>query len=158
MQVSTDSYSINPPIWGASTQNFNNWLPRYLEPDSSTTINWGIPIGINDKIHSLLEEYKNFEANWDGEGTEAPDKKVLICATALLRILDKFGQKVFHASPGPNKEIMLDLRNNNQSKSLEILFYPSRSVYVKFQDANKPIQGEFNFEKLHELMTWLNNA
>jgi hypothetical protein len=51
---------------------------------------------------------------------------------------------------------MLDLRNNKNSKSLEIILYNTKAVTVKFPEVGNPTQENFKIESLPELLKWLN--
>jgi hypothetical protein len=109
---------------------------------------------INRRIISLINEFKTLRDNWDEDGGLAPNVSAIRFAENLVRQLQKTGQKVFHTAPGPNGEVMVDLRENG--KSLEIIFYPTKARYVKFPSQGDPIQGDFNDEIFPTLLKWLN--
>jgi len=104
----------------------------------------------------LLKEYAQLQVNWDDAGAMAPSIYALNNAQFLANLLEKHGQSVFHAAPGPNGEIMLDLRNTRKSKSLEIIFYSHKAVSVQFPEEGRPIQEDFDFQNLPMLLQWLN--
>jgi hypothetical protein len=109
---------------------------------------------LNEREIQLLREYKKLEDNWDGEGAKAPGKRPVTVALYLVKLLQVFGQKVFHVAPGPRGEILIDLRNNN--KSIELLFYEDRFKFVRFPEAGRPEQGDFELSMLSGLLKWLN--
>ena len=111
---------------------------------------------LNNRILALLDEFSCLENNWDNDEGLAPLSSVISKAKGVVESLSQKGQKIFHAAPGPNGEIMIDIRNNTQSKSLEIIFYPLRSVAVLYSDDEAATQREFIFEDLAELLNWLN--
>jgi hypothetical protein len=112
--------------------------------------------GINHRIVKLLEEYKLLQNDWDENRASAPSIVALNTSLFLTKTLEKRGQSIFHAAPGPNGEIMLDLRNNKNTKSLEIIFYEDRAVSVLFPEGGKPSQQAFDFQELPKLLKWLN--
>lgn len=123
---------------------------------SSIIISFSSESGINQRILNLLNEYAQLKNNWDNDDAEVPSKKVLDSASFLTKTLEKHGQKIFHAAPGPNGEIMLDIRNVQNTKSLEIIFYADRAVSVLFAQEEKPTQKPFDFQNLPQLLQWLN--
>lgn len=104
-----------------------------------------------------IQKLKNIgllQDNWDGDDALAPSIKVIRRAEYFLKVLQSAGQNIFHVTPGPVGEIMVDLRKNGNS--VEILFYPEKTKYVFFPATGRPEQGEFQLEKLPELLNWLN--
>ena len=158
MPALTDSYTISQPATSSITHEERRCVYPMFQPDySSTTLTWGLHIGLNERIIDLLRVYGDLKVDWDHEGAQPPIKSALLNATYLTKILTQGGQRIFHVVPGPNQEILLDLRNSSNGNSLEIIFYPSRSVFVKFPSQGKPIQGLFEFSMLSELLAWLNS-
>ncbi|MCB9316589.1 MAG: hypothetical protein H6569_10660 [Lewinellaceae bacterium] len=95
----------------------------------------------NERALRLLEEFKTLPDNWDEEGALAPAQNAVLLAENLVRLLQQTGQKVYHVAPGPNGEIMVDMRENG--KSVEILFYADNMRYVLFPLDGNPEQGEY---------------
>ena len=110
----------------------------------------------NQRILNLLKEFSILQNNWDEDGALAPNADVLKNASYLAILLGIQGQSIFHAAPGPNGELMLDIRNHKRNRSLEIIFYPHKAVAVTFPKEGKPDQMDFEFGKLPELLQWLN--
>ncbi len=134
---------------------------RYITADhrpvsSSTIFSLSSEMGINHRILILLNEYKQLKENWDEDEGMAPNSLAINSAVFLTKVLEKSGQAIFHAAPGPNGEIMLDIRNKKNTKSLEILFYANRSVAVLFPANEKPSQQNFDYHNLPHLLQWLN--
>lgn len=123
---------------------------------SSTIISFHSEQRMNQRILNLLKEYSQLQENWDDDGAMIPDANALNNAQFLAHLLENHGQAIFHAAPGPNGEIMLDLRNSRKTKSLEIIFYPQKAVSVFFSAEGKPIQEQFDFQNLPKLLQWLN--
>ncbi len=110
----------------------------------------------NLRILRLLKEYENFQENWAGDDSPAPNQNTINSAKSLTYLLSQHGQPIYHAAPGPNGEIMLDIRNTNRTKSLEIIFYPTRNIVALFPAGGSPTQKAFQTEELPSLLTWLN--
>jgi hypothetical protein len=123
---------------------------------SSIVVSFADEVGINQRIINLLEEYAQLPDHWDEDDAMAPAQAAIKQAFFLIRVLEKHGQPIFHAAPGPNGEIMLDIRNSKKTKSLEIIFYADSAVSVLFPEDGKPTQDKFDLQKLPQLLQWLN--
>ncbi|MDX2247540.1 MAG: hypothetical protein SF052_12220 [Bacteroidia bacterium] len=125
---------------------------------SSTTVRWRSDNydNLNQRITKLLNEYARLKENWDNEGAPAISVDVIRKAQNLTTLLEKHGQPIFHTAPGPWGEVMLDLRNAANGRSLEIIFYPDRSVAVYLPTDETPKQDNFDITQLPVMMKWLN--
>ncbi len=108
---------------------------------------------LNARVLRLLEDFKTLKDNWDGDDAMVPDAEAVRQAESLVRQLQRTGQRVYHVAPGPNGEIMVDLRE--KSKSAEILFYPTKKRYVLFPSEGQPKQGEYDSSALKNILKWL---
>lgn len=158
MPALTDSYTALDCVMETQPKVANG---RYVSDThkpitSSITVSFSSQIGINNRIVKLLEEFRLLENNWDQDGAIAPSASVINSSRTLTNILAMRGQAVFHAAPGPNGEIMLDIRNSKNTRSLEIIFYADRAVAVMFPEEGRPSQEPFNNEQLPMLLQWLN--
>lgn len=131
-------------------------MRRLGRPRSSLTVMFTAETydGLNQRQLRLLDEFKLLKANWDGDDAAAPDKLAIQQAEHVVQLLDRTAQKVFHVAPGPNREIMVDIRK--EGKSVEILFYPDRAIYVLFPRAGMPQQYDFTWNDLPAILEWLN--
>ncbi|MEP0711639.1 MAG: hypothetical protein ABJ333_10985 [Algoriphagus sp.] len=111
---------------------------------------------LNNRIFKLLEEFSELEDNWDEDEANAPSKIALSNAHFVVQLLTSIGQPIFNTAPGPTGEIMLDIRDIANSKSVELIFYPSRSVAVYFPENGRPFQRDFQADNLPEVLRWLN--
>lgn len=123
---------------------------------ASTTISSFREFGLNARIHKLLEEFTSLEDNWDEDEALAPHPLALNNAEFLTTLLEKHGQPIFHAAPGPNGEILLDLRDKAKTKSVEIIFYHNRTTVVYFPASGTPAQEQFELQNLPMILEWLN--
>jgi len=125
--------------------------------NSSIVIARYCSFGLNNRINSLLEEISDLNDNWDGDDALAPSQIVIRRAKYITSFLENHGQSIYNAAPGPNGEVMLEIRNSYKAKSIELIFYTTRAIAVQFSDTEKPVQSDFEDEKLPELLNWLNN-
>jgi len=123
---------------------------------SSVTVAYDGQCYMNARILVLLNEYAALRDNWDEDNGKAPSAKALAQAYYITSLLDKHGQSIYHAAPGPNGEIMLDIRNRKKTKSVEIILYGDRSTVVYFPEQGKPAQKKFDESLLPELLDWVN--
>lgn len=155
MLASINNYTaIDEPGINRGSNDYNVY--PHLSLHASVVISHTQEKGLNFRILNLLSQYAQLKDNWDGNDAIAPSKTALKEAIFLTRVLGKHGQSVFHAAPGPNGEIMLDLRSKFQNHSVEIIFYANKSVAVMFPENGCPMQVEYNESKLPELLYWLN--
>ncbi|MDX2278001.1 MAG: hypothetical protein NW218_00370 [Saprospiraceae bacterium] len=108
---------------------------------------------INERALRLLKSFYSLHDNWDGDDALAPSIEVLRQSESLVRLLERTGQKVYHVAPGPNGEIMINLRENG--KSAEILFYPNKKLFVLFPVEGHPQQGAYTQDSLTQILEWL---
>lgn len=151
------NYIVNFPQV-ASKVSTTDWMPaddsRYKS--ASTVLAFSGTCSLNGRITELLNEYSQLTTDWNQDDDIAPDKSAIHQASFLASLLAQHGQAIFHASPGPAGEIMLELRNKRNTKAVEIIFYPTRSVIVFFPASEKPGQQPFRWEELPSYLEWLN--
>ena len=112
--------------------------------------------GINSRIIQNIIEYKNLEDNWDFDNAKSPTDKVIQTALYISRLLQKYGQKIYHSAPGPNGEILLDIRHKNKSKSFEIIIYDHKTNIVFIpEDDVLPNQEDFDEKDVIRYISWL---
>ncbi len=155
MPALIDSYTTTEPSHLLSA---DNWYKTEREPLSSSSIIVVISkrTGLNSRIHKLLDEYSTLQDNWDEDDAIAPSDIAISQARFITTLLENHGQPIFHSAPGPNGEVMLDIRNIKRNKSIELIFYPTRSVLVLFSDNEKPVQQNFEIADLPQHLEWLN--
>lgn len=157
MNVLTNNYSINIPNNIGTTENNFHTNIDLDDFNGSIFFNQRTPI-LNARIEKLLFEFSQLQDNWDEDGGLAPNHLALNSARNISLLLKKSGQKIYHAAPGPNGEIMLDIRSIGLGKSIEIIFYPNKAFYVTFSNTGKPQQGDFKNSILSHLLEWLNGV
>lgn len=155
MPVLINNYTTNEP-----TQALVAHVRYKIESEltsASTIFAFDQRAGLNHRIRKLLDEYSELEDNWDEDGAARPNQNSIQKAKFLTSLLEKHGQSIFHTAPGPNGEIMLDIRNSRKTKSLEIILYSNRSVVVYFPEAAPPVQNDFQIDQLSEHLKWVNS-
>ncbi len=102
-----------------------------------------------------IATYRNLADNWDEDGAVAPAHQTVVAAFDLALLLTVAEQPIYHTSPGPVGEIMINLRNGG--KSAELLAYPGgRNKFVRIGPDETPEQGALTPETLRETLQWLN--
>ncbi len=110
--------------------------------------------GINADPLSILQELSELENNWDEAGALALPIHVISSAREFINMLSGLNIAVYHVAPGPWGEVLVDLRSGD--KSVEILFYPDKTRFVKFSPMERASQGNYTAESLPQLISWLN--
>lgn len=113
-------------------------------------------IGLNYRIFNLLNSFKKLENNWDLDDAIAPSNIIIRKAKSLAMIFQSIGQKIYHTAPGPNGEIMLDLRSNHDGKSIEFIIYQDKINVVFIPEKGLPKQQYFEKTSLESYLLWLN--
>lgn len=102
-----------------------------------------------------IAAYKNLADNWDEDGAVAPTYQTVLAAFDLALLLTVAEQPIYHTTPGPTGEVMLNLRNG--AKSVELLIYPGeRRKFVCIGPNEDPKQGLLTPDSLHKTLLWLN--
>lgn len=155
MPVSTANYTTTEPLKPLMAAEV-----KYERPTSNSSvivISWPQELSLNNRISKLLSEFEQLQNNWDNDDALAPSKSAIRMANYTSKLLSNCGQPIYHVAPGPNGEIMLDIRNSDLTKSLELIFYSERSVAVYFPKEGKPFQKDFVINDLQSLLSWLNS-
>ncbi|MBX7216654.1 MAG: hypothetical protein K1X90_06740 [Candidatus Kapabacteria bacterium] len=91
------------------------------------------------KVMESLHSFRQLEENWDSYGAAKPSEKAISKAINLVKQLDKAGKAVYFVAPGPNGEIVVELRLGEYS--VEIYFdEEGRGEYKRFKN------GELDYE------------
>lgn len=133
--------------------------PRiYASPSLSViSVNsMGRPNVLNGHIFKLINQFLTLEHNWDGDDAKAPSENALDSVLDISRKLSRIGQPIYHAAPGPNGEVMIDLRNADTERSVELVFFADKAVGVFFPKEEQPFQTQFDMGDLPSVLEWLN--
>lgn len=127
-----------------------------IEVASSTVFTRNRKMSLNLRIFKLIDEYSRLDNNWDGDDALTPHPNAINQARFLANFLETHGQPIYHTAPGPNGEIMMDIRNRTNTRSLEIIFYADKNVAVFLPKDAKPWQQSFDILQLSKFLTWVN--
>lgn len=108
----------------------------------------------NEEIINQIKSFQSLKENWDEENAKEIPRKTLLDSINIVEELNNFDINVYLTSPGPNREILLLIKSHK--RELEIIIYPNKQKFVKFEDKNFIEQGDFNLEKLFSLVEWVN--
>ena len=104
---------------------------------------------------TAIISYQHLINGWDEDGAIAPVHQTVLSALDIALLLTVTGQPIYHTSPGPVGEVMINLRNG--TKSAELLAYPGgRNKFVRIESDEIPQQGVLTPESLRETLQWLN--
>jgi len=157
MEVLIDRYVDNDDFKVAvSNKNFLFRIPK--RTNTSIVISNKTKTGVNGRIMSLLDSYRKLADDWDKDGALAPKDIVISNSYNIVRLLQAIGQKIYHSAPGPYGEIMLDVRDDYNKKSFEIIIYDDKANIVFIPREGIPIQEDFKNSNLKEYLNWLNRT
>lgn len=92
------------------------------------------------KMLERIEEFKSLRDNWDSYQAASPSESAIRQAEKMVRRLDRAGMPFFFTAPGPNGEIVLELKRMN--RAAEIYFYADApSDFVLFEGDRSVEEG-----------------
>lgn len=62
-----------------------------------------------------LYNYNRLEMNWDGNEAIPPSENTIQTAANFLSVMDEFDLPIYFTAPGPNGEIVLEYKNNENT-------------------------------------------
>jgi len=159
MPASANSYTTDVPVIYVDRARTNSGKIRadnlLIFPHTLLVRDFGTNSSpLNARVFALINDIAELQENWDMEGSPALDKGVVRYTKAIMNRISTSGQKIFNVTPGSNSEIMINVRNGK--RSLELIIYPSKKKFVKFDGQERPMQGEFSHELLPQLIAWVN--
>lgn len=80
------------------------------------------------KAASKILGFRNYANNWDSYGAEKPSERAIVNALSFIRVIDAHGIPVYFTAPGPNGEIVVELRKGNYEA--EVYFHADNSNEV----------------------------
>lgn len=100
-----------------------------------------------------IKSFAQLTANWDGYGAAPVSPEAIEKAITFIREINNFDIDTYLSSPGPNGEVMVQLKLNK--REIEGVFYDDKSKYVLFKDNSFESQGTYVPEILADLVNWL---
>lgn len=100
-----------------------------------------------------IKSFAQLTANWDGYDAATVNPVAIEKAVSFIHEINNFDIDVYLSSPGPNGEVMVQLKHN--SREIECVFYEEKSKYVLFSSKGFESQGDYSPAVLHDLVAWL---
>ena len=110
----------------------------------------------NKLIVKQVKRYSTLEENWDSYGATKVADASISKAIKFIKQINNFDLDVYLASPGPNTEILIQLKA--AEKELEFIFYPDKAKVVQFDGGDFISQRVYNVNELSELIYWLHGV
>lgn len=86
----------------------------------SVTIRGAAPTNRAVAVVAKLQSFRELKENWDSYGAAKPSEGAISSAIRLVHSLDRAGYPVYFTAPGPNGEIVVELKQGE--RSLEVYF------------------------------------
>ncbi len=138
----------------ASVSDYSFTYPEFFPPTSTTMINPGEMTAEAMEVLSKINSYLSLKSNWDSYGAVQPGTAAIENASTFVKALDRRRVPVYFTAPGPNGEILVELKNGD--KSIELTFEADgTSTYAKFVGDNCVEENSFRDEEASELIQWL---
>ncbi|MBI4640174.1 MAG: hypothetical protein HY731_05740 [Candidatus Tectomicrobia bacterium] len=103
-----------------------------------------------------MKTFLQLKENWDSYGAEPPSKIAIEHAFSFVKTLDRQGLPVFFTAPGPNGEVLVELKQND--KSVEVTFESDGTAsYAKFEGVACLEEGTLTDQILPDLAAWLSS-
>ncbi len=100
-----------------------------------------------------IKNFKELQNNWDSYDALPVSDVSIEKAIDFIVQVNNFGLDVYLTSPGPNGEVLVQLKNNE--KEIEFIFYPEQDKYVSFSNNKFVEQGWFDYDNLLDRIKWL---
>ncbi len=144
-------------IWSSTLLTNKNFraVSRIPVVNRQSTLLKNDGLSTSNKIE--LQKIRNFielEENWDSYNAKKVSSVAIEKAQNLIKTLNKFNEGVYFSSPGPNGEVMVQLKRD--SKEIEFVFYETSDKYVTFHNNDFSNQGVYSELILPGLIEWLN--
>lgn len=114
---------------------------------------------LSDDAREMLSKIRSFSSlnsSWDSYGAEPPSTVAVGNAFSFVRAIDRKREPVYFTAPGPNGEILVELKRGN--RSVEITFEPDgTSTYAKFLGDDCVEENTFENQATSQLTDWLSS-
>lgn len=141
--VITETVSLNEPVTPTST---------ILEGNDSSSLN----ISNNALQIQKLKSFLKLGENWDSYNASRISEEAVNSAIDFVKRLDEKYHLVYFVAPGPNGEVLVELKDAN--RSIEVVFEEDSNEYVKFQEQEVADEGEYTEEMDSMFISWLMNG
>jgi len=122
--------------------------------DTAVTIRYTSELSSENRIEiAHVRSFAFLKKNWDSYGAASIDMVAVEKAVDFIKLVDKFDVNVYLTSPGPNGEVMVQLKDG--SRETEFIFYSDKDKYVLFDNNEFVKQGPYTHAILPEMIQWL---
>lgn len=109
----------------------------------------------NNIMKSNIQSFGELKENWDSYGADSISPEAIWGATTFVENMSRYGRKVYFASPGPNGEVSIELKEGR--KVVEVVFYASGTKkYIALDGDTVYQKGALTPEAKHNFIKWLN--
>ncbi|MCX6136373.1 MAG: hypothetical protein NTV54_02630 [Ignavibacteriales bacterium] len=99
-----------------------------------------------------LKSFSRLQENWDGYGALPPQQDTIEQAISFVKALDRGGEPVYFAAPGPNGEILVELKKGN--RTVEVTIEEDNHIKSALFIENRCIEEDANFVE-RKILEWL---
>lgn len=122
--------------------------------NQSTLVKRDVLSGANRLELQKIKDFVNLEEDWDSYDAIRISPVAIEKAQNLIKSSSRFNEDVYFSSPGPNGEVMVQLRKG--TKEIEFIFYEASDKFVTFHNNEFSKQGKYSEAILPDLIEWLN--
>ena len=158
MTVLSSNYSIHD-FSQLPHSNLNHYytfgdIPNMVD-NQSTLLREGDRLSLTNKLEiQKIRTFKDLDENWDSYEAQRICQQVIDRSIEIIIKIDLFNENIYFTSPGPNGEIMIQLKTG--SKEVEIIVYPGKIKLVTFENNEFSKQSDFSADNLLGVIEWLN--
>ena len=143
---------------------FNNKDAGYESTSEPTNVSTILSSPKNDALYipnnaqqiQKIKSFLNLEENWDSYGAAPIIESCVYNAIDLVRRLDEKYQAVYFVAPGPNGEVLVELKAGE--RSIEVIFDEGAAEYIKYENCDVVDEGIYEPSDLDsQLVSWLRN-
>ena len=99
-----------------------------------------------------LKSFSKLQENWDSYGALPPQQDTIEHAVSFVKALDRGGEPVYFTAPGPNGEILVELKKGN--RTVEVTFEEDNHIKGALFIENGCIEEDANFDD-GKILQWL---
>lgn len=104
-----------------------------------------------------IKSFLNLEENWDSYGAAPIIEYCVRNAINFVKRLDEKYQEVYFVAPGPNGEVLVELKA--EERSIEVIFDEDDVEYAKYENGDVVDEGIYEPGDVDsQLVSWLRNA
>ena len=152
----TDTYSwVNTGY--KTAPDLTNAPGQYSATTLRSLDNNSLNIFGNTQQIQKLKSFLNLKENWDSYSAAPAIEHCVQSAIDFIKRFDEKYQEVYFVAPGPNGEVLVELKNSE--RSVEVIFDENIIEYIKYEgnDATEDIYNGMD-DIDSQLISWLRNA